>query len=96
MNNSFHYNYNSFLKFQYKYNKFCNKNKEDKYNEAIEFDFDVNEYLKTKYNVPKPEETYGKIEKFCNMIKNMVGKETNKFVYFNIRDIEIKPEDIKL
>ena len=93
---SFHYNYSSFLKFQYIYNKLRNKNKKEEYNKPIEFDFDVNEYLKTKYNIPKPEETLGKMEKICSMIKNMIGKETNNFVYFNIKDIEIKPEDIKL
>ena len=87
-----HYNYETFLKFIFKLKKVNNNKKEEEYNKPIKSTFNVSKYLETKYNITKPVD--GKLQTLINLFKQTSDEED--FVYFNIENIEMKPEDIIL
>ena len=82
--------YTSLLKVIYIFQKKYNSKKKEEYNKPIKSNFDVENYLKTKYNITIT--TNGIRQKFMNLFKS----NNENFVYFNIRDIQLKPEDMIL
>lgn len=84
-------NYNTLLKYIYKLNKYLKSGYTKKYNLPIVSNFDIYNYMMTKYNITKPVDS--KLNQFINLFKTT--NNVDKFVYFNIKT-SIKPTDIIL